>query len=104
MRSIRCCFSSPCCLQTLALPSILRCSFQDSSIMAGYNGGVVGVVVSTFVLTLISVILRVVARRITHVHLWWDDHFAIVALLFSIAWCSVVMVCEYSRFLQPRSS
>lgn len=68
--------------------------------MAAYNHGVLAVIVATFTIALLLIILRIVARRITGVRIWWDDYLAIVAFLFSTAWCAVVMHCESSHLLR----
>lgn len=62
--------------------------------MADYDTDVLAVIVATFGIAMVFLILRMVARKVTRVHLWWDDYLAIAAFVFSAAWCAVVMQCE----------
>lgn len=63
--------------------------------MADYNIAVLAVIVATFAVAMVFIVLRMVARRVTRVHLWWDDYLAIGAFFWSIAWCAVVMQCGF---------
>lgn len=65
--------------------------------MASYDLSVVVVIATTFAIALAFIILRMVARRVTRVDIWWDDYLAIAAFLFSAAWCAVVMQCKCSQ-------
>lgn len=65
--------------------------------MVDYDNDVLAVIVATFALAMIFLVLRMVARKVTRVHLWWDDYLAIAAFLFSIAWCAVVMQCKFTQ-------
>ena len=42
---------------------------------------IIGVLVTLIVLSITSVILRVVARKISKINLWWDDYLIIMALV-----------------------
>ncbi|KAM5347620.1 hypothetical protein ACJ41O_007444 [Fusarium nematophilum] len=46
----------------------------------------------TFAAATIFIILRFVSRRLTRVHLWWDDYFAICCYAMAVAWVIVVPI------------
>lgn len=48
----------------------------------------------TFTAATLTVILRLVARRVTKVRLWYDDYIAIVAFLCAAVWLGLVLWCK----------
>ncbi|KAL3601604.1 hypothetical protein FPOAC2_05874 [Fusarium poae] len=46
----------------------------------------------TFPAATIFLILRLSSRRITRVHLWWDDYFAILCYIVAVAWAIVLPI------------
>ncbi|KAI1343468.1 hypothetical protein F5Y15DRAFT_234463 [Xylariaceae sp. FL0016] len=51
-----------------------------------------GVLLGTFIPATICIFLRLLSRRLTRVHLWWDDYAAIAAYLIAVAWMIIVPI------------
>jgi hypothetical protein len=48
----------------------------------------------TFAAAILATGLRLTARRLTKVALWWDDWLCIIAFTFAIAWVALVIWCK----------
>ncbi|KAF0638651.1 hypothetical protein FPSE5266_04710 [Fusarium pseudograminearum] len=46
----------------------------------------------TFPAATIFLILRLASRRITRIHLWWDDYFAILCYVTAVAWAVMLPI------------
>ncbi|MDI1491216.1 MAG: hypothetical protein OHK93_002423 [Ramalina farinacea] len=62
-------------------------------IHADQRGRIIGSLVATLVITDIFVVLRLVSRKLARVGYWWDDVWAVIAMLFSNA-CIIILFCE----------
>lgn len=49
----------------------------------------------TFAAATLTLLLRLVARRVTKVSLWFDDYLALLAYLCASVWFGLVIWCQY---------
>lgn len=49
----------------------------------------------TFAAATISLVLRLIARRLTKISLWFDDYLSILAFLCAGVWSGLVLWCKY---------
>ncbi|KAF4446982.1 hypothetical protein F53441_9453 [Fusarium austroafricanum] len=64
--------------------------------MAGLQPDIYAAISVTFVAAFLALGLRLKARRMTKMNLWFDDYFAIIALIFVSGYCSVTIYWTHS--------
>ncbi|EGU75207.1 hypothetical protein FOXB_14253 [Fusarium oxysporum f. sp. conglutinans Fo5176] len=64
--------------------------------MAGLQPDIYAAISITWVAAFLALGLRLKARRMTKMNLWFDDYFAIIALLFVSGYCSVTIYWTHS--------
>ncbi|KLP16251.1 integral membrane protein [Fusarium fujikuroi] len=64
--------------------------------MAGLQLDIYAAISITWVAAFLALSLRLKARRMTKMSLWFDDYFAIIALLFVTSYCSVTIYWTHS--------
>ncbi|KAH7147577.1 hypothetical protein DER46DRAFT_629657 [Fusarium sp. MPI-SDFR-AT-0072] len=64
--------------------------------MAGLQPDIYAAISITWVAAFLALGLRLKARRMTKMNLWFDDYFAIIALLFVSSYCSVTIYWTHS--------
>lgn len=48
----------------------------------------------TFMAASLCLFMRLAARRVTKLSLWYDDYLAICAYMFSVVWLGLVVWCK----------
>ncbi|KAM5363780.1 hypothetical protein ACJA88_013398 [Fusarium oxysporum] len=64
--------------------------------MAGLQPDIYAAISITWVAAFLALGLRLKARRMTKMNLWFDDYFAVIALLFVSSYCSVTIYWTHS--------
>ncbi|VTT68411.1 unnamed protein product [Fusarium fujikuroi] len=64
--------------------------------MAGLQPDIYAAISITWVAAFLALSLRLKARRMTKMSLWFDDYFAIISLLFVTSYCSVTIYWTHS--------
>ena len=88
---------SPCRDQERQYPNLVSIYsvllFYTNS-MEGYQVNTMVCLGVTFGLATVSLLLRLAARKVTCVSLWWDDYLGIAAYLFAAAWGAMIIKCK----------
>ncbi|KAM0082180.1 hypothetical protein ACKRZS_005677 [Fusarium odoratissimum] len=71
--------------------------------MAGLQPDIYAAISITWAAASLALGLRLKARRMTKMNLWFDDYFAIIALLFVSGYCSVTIYSTNSASPSSRS-
>ncbi|KAL8858723.1 MAG: hypothetical protein Q9178_004811 [Gyalolechia marmorata] len=61
-------------------------------INADQRGRLIGCFTSFIVLTTIVVVLRLLSRKLARAGFWWDDHFSVIAWVFSTFGCVLLLI------------
>lgn len=70
--------------------------------MAGLQANVYASISITMTAAVVVLVLRMMARRMTKMRLWFDDYFAVVAFVIWRSICVNDTIANTSRLLRPR--